>query len=242
MKPARGLAFLVSFVFFISLSAFAEAPKSDGVQELMNDTSGRAKIRVDEETGYARFVELPRQSMRPSSINNRAMRSNHRAKEFFRKYSNAFGIENVDSELKEMRTTRDINGNSHTVLAQSYDGVPVFGGELRAHFDQGGELTAANGLFVAGLKVNTTPSVATDMAEGRAIRAVIVEESRRFNASRRADDLFSSFDESRYSDLRAHTSDLVIFREAGAFQIPWPAQQRRSLQYRDVHRGCLVDH
>ena len=253
MKPAQGLAVLVSFVLFVSLSAVAGAPQTDGVRRLMNDTAGAAKIRVDEETGQARFVELPVRSMQSASINNRAMRTNYRAKEFFREYSDAFGIHNVDTELREVRTSRDLNGNSHTVLAQSYEGVPVFGGELRAHFNRNGEMTAANGMFVSGLKLNTTPSIAADIAEGRAIRAVIMGEARKFNAGRRADDVFSSFDETLYSDLRVHARDLLVFREGlargtpGADHLAYRVEVRNSMGtirefvFIDAHSGKFID-
>ncbi len=151
------------------------------------------------------------------------------------------------------RSMRDHNGKSHTVLAQSYEGVPVFGGELRAHFNRDGELTVANGMFVAGLKVNTTPTLAADVAEGRAIRAVILEEARKIHASRRADDLFSTFDESRYSDLNVYARDLLIFREGlvrgtpGADHLAYRVEVRdargsiREFVFVDAHSGKVID-
>lgn len=253
MNPARGLAVLVSFVFFISLSAFAEAPKSDGVQKLMIDTGGTAKIRVDEDTGYAKFVQLPKRSTGSAAITSRAMRSNHSAREFLRTYSTAFGIENVDTELMEMSARRDVHGNEHVVFAQSYEGIPVFGGELRAHFDPNGELAVVNGTFVSKLKVNITPNISEDNAAARAVRVVLAQQFTKSDPAGSVDDRVTSFDESRYADLVAVSRDLVIFREGlvrgtpGADHLAYEVEVRnaggsiREFVFIDAHSGKLID-
>jgi len=214
MKTTHGLTVLLSFVFFVSLAAVADSPRhSKGVQKLINDTGGKAKVRVDKETGHAKFVVLPKRSMRSARINNKAMKSNHRAKEFFREYGDAFGVEEPDTELKEVISARDATGTEHTVLAQTYEDIPVFGGELRAHFDRDGELVVVNGTFVAGLKINTTPTLTEEQAATRAIRTILVQQSIKFQASRRADDTTSTFDESLYADLTVGSNSLMVFRE-----------------------------
>lgn len=220
MKPARSLAGLLSFVLLMSFSAHAESSKSEGTQRLIVESGGTVRVRVDEETGLARFVDMQRGNMRSAAINNRAMRPNHRAGAFLREYGDAFGIRNVDSELKEMRTTRDHNGVSTTVHAQTYEGVPVFGGEIRTLFNPNGEMTAVNSKFLAGLKVNTKPAVARDIAEGRAIRAVIQEELRKFQASLQVTDVFRNFDENDYNDLYVRASDLMVYRTGLARGVP----------------------
>lgn len=253
MKPAQRLAVLISFVFFISLAAFAETPKSDGVQRLMSDTGGMAKIRVDESTGDARFVVLPKRNARSAAITSRAMRSNHSAREFLRTYSDAFGIENVDTELKEVSATRDAHGNEHIVFAQSYEGIPVFGGELRAHFDGSGEMSIVNGTFVSKLRVNTTPSVSRADAAARAVRTVLSQQFMKSDPAGRVTDRLTNFDESQYADLVAVANDLVIFREGlirgtpGADHLAYEIEVRnaagsiREFVFVDAHNGKVID-
>ena len=121
-------------------------------------------------------------------------------------YGDAFGVEQPDTELREIMSVPDQTGAEHTVLAQIYEDLPVFGGELRAHFDRDGELSIVNGTFVAGLKINTTPTLTADQAATRAIRTVLIQQSRIYQARQRADDNISTFDVSLYADLMAGTN------------------------------------
>ncbi len=95
-----------------------------------------------------------------------------RAVAFFEVHAAAFGISDARAELALATTRTDRLGWQHLVLEQRHAGVPVFGGQLRAHFDGQGRLRAVNGRSVPGLQVGVTPRLDAAAAETRAIAAV----------------------------------------------------------------------
>ena len=86
------------------------SPHSQGVQKLMDDTGGRAKVRVDKKTGEAKFVQLPANSLPWSMITNKAAKAEERAKAFVREYGNAFGADKPDADLTVVKSERDAMG------------------------------------------------------------------------------------------------------------------------------------
>jgi Zn-dependent metalloprotease len=48
-------------------------------------------------------------------------------------------------------------GNTHLILQQSYDDIPVFGRYLRAHFNSDGELSSVSSNIHANLKIKSSP-------------------------------------------------------------------------------------
>ena len=253
MKRAQGLMFLISF-FLIMPNAMAQEPPSPsrGVQKLLNDTGGKAKIRVDKITGNAKFIKLPKRSMTSSMITDRSRKSNERAKEFFRKYGNAFGVQNSNTELKAFKTMRDKTGAEHSILKQTYQNIPVFGGELRAHFDPAGQLFAANGTFVSDIKVNMIPRLNSKAAERVAIFRVQRGDQ---GISKQPGDLR----EREYrvnagaSELKAVTSELMVYRDGLLKGIPGKDHlvyevevvnddiSIREFVYVDAHTGQVIN-
>lgn len=150
------------------------AEKSIGADKLIADTAGTAKIRVDPNSGYARFIRLtPNSQLGPvqaktRSSSGKASRSKGDSGDisvsFLRDYGSAFGVQNFDSELTLIDTNRDKLGSERSIFKQKYKGLPVFAGELRTHFNADGEMVAVNGKFLADIKVPSTPVLTTDRA------------------------------------------------------------------------------
>ncbi len=69
-----------------------------------------------------------------------------------------YGISSVD-DLKEMRTFVDEQDMAHTHVQQTYNGVPVFGGEAIVHLDSTGGLFAMTNDLVSDVSVDTNPSI-----------------------------------------------------------------------------------
>lgn len=72
---------------------------------------------------------------------------------FLHAHGDLFGIENPDKELMMKEELLDQNGSHHITYQQVYQGVPVFDGKLKFHFDQSKSLTCVNGVFVPDIKV-----------------------------------------------------------------------------------------
>ncbi|GAG41414.1 unnamed protein product, partial [marine sediment metagenome] len=148
----------------------------DGVERLMRDTGRTTKISMNEAMGTARFIRFEPGSARLSAPRTAPAEKKSRA--FLREYGSVFGIENVDTELRAISTRRDAFGGEHAIFKQGYRGVPVFGGEIRAHFDRFGEMTSINGTFLPWLKVTTTASLSADDAAAIAVRTVLRQQLR----------------------------------------------------------------
>jgi cysteine-rich repeat protein len=258
MRLSSKVVAVVVFVLATSITlAQGPPPHSQGVQKLMADTQGKAKIRVDKESGEAKFVRLPANSLPSSMITNKAAKAEERAKAFVAEYGNAFGADKPDTDLKIAGKKRDGHGGEHAILKQTYEDIPVFGGELRAHFDEGGDLTAVNGTFVSGIKIETTPGLTAEQAAGRAIRAIVTQQAKEHLASSSADGATGSFStndfEQGYSDLSAASTRLLVFRAGlvrgtpGADHLAYEVEVRnadltvREFVYVDAKSGAVID-
>ncbi|KXI27145.1 M4 family metallopeptidase [Paraglaciecola hydrolytica] len=168
MRHVSKLVVLISCILNTS-AALAEKP--EGVTQLLSDTSGTAKISVDNNTGHARFIRLaPNSQLSPLQSRSRTIPNKADiTKAFLRSYGSAFGVQDVDTELSVIGTTRDASGTEHSTFKQLYKGIPVFGGELRAHFNSQGEMVVVNGNFLSNIKVATTPKLSSTLAAKKAI-------------------------------------------------------------------------
>ena len=151
-----------------------------GIARLVADSGGSAQVTVNDATGAARFVRtspggklgLLKQAARAVSEEAKLSRS----AEFLTTYGSIFGITDVSSELETVRVAKDPQRGTHIVQRQLYQGVPVFCGELRSHFDASDELVAVTGTFVpeiAGLKSGVLLSVNWVILQPWAAKAVL---------------------------------------------------------------------
>ena len=169
MRHVSKLVVIVTLALNASV-AFAEKP--EGVTKLLNDTSGNAKISLDKNTGNARFIRLPSNSQLSSLRTSRSrtpQTTSDSTKAFLRSYGSAFGVKDVETELSLVATTRDMAGSEHLTFKQLYQGVPVFAGELRAHYNTQGELIVVNGNFLSDIKVSTQAKLSPGLAAKKAI-------------------------------------------------------------------------
>lgn len=121
------------------------------------------KITPNNATNTASFVSAPPGEVLYKSDPKKSPEAN--AEDFFRINGGLFGIRNPSKELKFQKTDTDNLGMSHLTYQQQYQGVEVFGGTLKAHFNQEGDITAVNGTFVPNINVNTTPSISNTQAQ-----------------------------------------------------------------------------
>ncbi len=136
-------------IFALSLtlfSSFARAKDGPEIKVVRSRTSGNAS-----------FVKMTDGSALPVAATTAAAAG---PLDFFRQYSGLFGIRDADQELRLIRSTTDELGQTHTVFAQVHGGVRVFGGTLRAHQNNRGEIIGANGaFFTISPKVDSQPAL-----------------------------------------------------------------------------------
>lgn len=141
------------------------------LRSLRANARGTASINANKSTGYAGFVRVSKDGDLLPGSQGRGPQG--KAADFIAQYGAVFGIRDANRELVQVSETSDQYGATHQSYQQVYNGVPVFAAILRTHVDAEGRLTAVNGVAVPDLDVNTTPSLASDAAAGRAIEEVM---------------------------------------------------------------------
>ncbi|HEY3166436.1 MAG TPA: hypothetical protein VGK57_04345, partial [Candidatus Binatia bacterium] len=142
------------------------------LRELREDTNGRVKIATNRATQKANFIWLDKDTPGSLSKAGSAETSRVKATEFLRRSGVLFGLADPESELIEKGEKVDALGFRHREYEQFYDGVPVFAGIMKIHFNSAGELRAANGTLVPAINLNTTPIKSSDEASAVAIATI----------------------------------------------------------------------
>ena len=242
------LKFIVStFLFATASIAMAEGNKgahAEGVQDLIDATNGKAQVSVDRNTGQARFVRLPKGNKSASKAPPQG-----RAMGFLRKHGDAFGVSDANAELTAVGTRSGAMGTQHSIFRQTYNGLPVFGAELRAHFDANGDMFAVNGNFVSKINVDTNPNLTADEAAARATRTVSQQQlERAMAAAEDGENAASNID-----SLNAVTTNLMVFRSGLVQGIPGRDHLAyevevtnanisvREFVYVDAHNGKVIE-
>ena len=183
-----------------SLGAQASpAPAGDPLlTQLRNQADDSVVVNRQAATGKAGFVRTEGDLMPGKSASDRAS-AIAKAGAYLAKYAPAFGAR--ASELGQTEVYADRAGWSVT-FAQSYQGVPVFAAELKAHVDREGDLTSVNGFAAPALSLSVTPGITREAASARALDAV------KAKPAGHEDGLPAAFAQG----LTVRSADLMIYR------------------------------
>lgn len=214
-----------------------DAQRDAAIARLSSDTGGEADVKLHSATGTARFVRLAPPAAQAGAQSRRAPPTDeaHRSSsnQFLSTYGHIFGVKNPASELGPAQLTKDRQGGTHLTHKQFYRGLPVFGSELKTHFDAAGTLTVANGTFIGDIDVNTTPSRSAQDAAQSATARVLSDLGRSVQLSTKA-------------------AKLMIYREGLAQGVPgdnhlaWQVEvgngtDVREFVYVDAHTNKVID-
>jgi Zn-dependent metalloprotease len=128
-----------------------------------------AKVSVSNATGVTRFVSITGKSL---GTTDAVRPGEDQGLAFVRANAAAFGIRSVETELQLADRVKGGQGGDTAIYRQMYQGVPVFGAELRTHSDVDGNLRAVTSSFVPEIDVNPAPSIAAEKAAARALASV----------------------------------------------------------------------
>lgn len=143
------------------------------VNQISSQTDGRTLITFNKGNGVATFMRVPQNANLDLTTVNSDSAPTEIAAAFLNRYGEIFGIRDASTELTLSNTSVDRLGMSHLTYAQSYQGVPVFAGELKAHIDPTGSVRTVNGDFVPDINVDVNPTRTLDEASVIAIEAVL---------------------------------------------------------------------
>ena len=202
-----------------------------GIERLEQRTSGQARVSVSQATGAASFVGFKAGVQGDLMAGNQAG-ARVKARAFLSEYSRMLGLRDVDAEVTLIGERADKLGARHLTFEQSYRGVPVFAGLVRAHFSGDGRLVSVNGNLVPNIRVNPTPSRSAAEAASLAIALVSQENEGR--------------------EVFARSGILTIYRTGlvrgvdGESLLTWQIEvgngsDIREFLFIDAHTGKLVD-
>ena len=194
---------LVLAFAFPPVAGAADGPKQIDpslVKKLKDGARGSVTISTNEATGFATFIKsgrngdlLPKERAQPQG----------KAKGFLKQFGGVLGVADADSDLEQIGSSTDALGMTHVTYEQRYDGLPVYGGILKAHVDAAGNLTAVNGTIVPAIDLATDPRLSAAQASARAIATVVADPPVG------ADDVPAKL---AARDLRAESNELLVYR------------------------------
>jgi Zn-dependent metalloprotease len=224
--------FALAWTSVAAPAATLDAQAELAVQGLQTRNPG-ALVSANPATGKARFVRVapasqfaisPKSTQASKEMAASLQRS---AASFLDMHGAAFGLRSGSADLALKRAESDDLGQTHLTYAQQYAGLPVFGSQLKVHFDVGGRITVVNGTVVPDIDVSATPSRSQAEAEAQAVGFV------------------------RSKGAAAKKSRLLIYREGLVKGVPganrlayevevWRGNQRDFL-YVDAHTNKVID-
>jgi bacillolysin len=145
------------------------------LNRLQKKVGNAAKVENHKATGAARFISLPANAR---ALLAQAAKTDSekvdRSVAFFRDYGAAVGVTNPAAMRLQTMTT-DALGHTHLTFTQYHGSVPVFGAELKTHFDAAGRIEAIAGTAIPGITVKETPTWSRDAAAAVARASVVAE-------------------------------------------------------------------
>ena len=147
--------------------SLAAKPDPSLLKQLRNNARGSVAVTPETGTSRAGFIAAGRNGDLLPSNDARAV---DKAAAFMNTYGPLLGATG-SSQLRQTGRSTDKYGTTVS-YEQVYQGVPVFGGTLKAHLDDDGDLTAVNGTAVPNLSLSTTPRLSAQESGKRAVASV----------------------------------------------------------------------
>jgi Zn-dependent metalloprotease len=150
------------------IAAVAAQPDSNAIDQLRADADQTVTLKKEGATGQIGFVSTKGDLM-PDVAADSKSKAAAKARKYLDKYATVFGAEADQLDQSKITT----NPAGWTVeFKQEYEGVPVFGGVLKAHVDKAGDLTSVNGFAAPSLDLSTTPKWSKEKASAKALDLV----------------------------------------------------------------------
>ncbi len=221
-------------VFFIlfAAAAFGQSPLLKAQIEDFSNRTG-ATVSINKATGSPGFLRMP--------VNNPMILPGKDGPEkalwFLKDYGSVFGISRENDEFQVRSADNDRYGLEHITLQQFYQGVPVYDGILKFHFDMRRQLHSVNGNYVGRIIVDPVPQISAETAGNYALRAVTAQL---LNVPHSA------------TPLKVAGSSLYIFRKGLVQGVPGPHHLAYQVEVRneadvreflwiDAHTGALIE-
>lgn len=131
-----------------------------------------ARLSHQKQTGQIGFISSARgSSLVIPGVDKRQIAA-VAARNAMNSYGKLFGLRNASGELQQRTLKADNSGRTSVRYQQSYNGIPVIGGELYVNLAKGNSLLSINGEVSPKLALSTKPAINSQQAIGTALTAV----------------------------------------------------------------------
>lgn len=162
------LALVAAGMVVTPIAAVAAQPDSSAIDQLRADADKTVTLKKEGATGQIGFVST-KGDLLPDVAADSKSKAAAKARKYLDKYAPVFGAE--ADQLDQSKVTTNPAGWT-VEFKQEYEGVPVFGGVLKAHVDKAGDLTSVNGFAAPSLDLGTTPKWSKEKASAKALELV----------------------------------------------------------------------
>ncbi len=159
--------FSVIVILTLTLSNFSPSPAraqggDDGIKRQVNAQSGRVSFIGPESGGALPASEALGAFSQPQDP----------ALALAKRFAPEFGLQNPERDLTELKTHRADDGRVTARYQQTYQGIPVMGGELIVNTNEDGDLYSMNGEVSPDLSLPTQPTIDSVQAAETALQAM----------------------------------------------------------------------
>lgn len=128
----------------------------------------QATITVNENFGTPEFVKFPLNN----SLKVKGGTPYEKALNFLETNKSVYNIDASKNKLVLKKEETDTYGLKNVLVQQEYNGVPVYDGKLRFHFNAQERLTSVNGNYIPNIKLDATPTLSEGEANALAMEAI----------------------------------------------------------------------
>lgn len=128
----------------------------------------QATITVNENFGTPEFVKFPLNN----SLKVKGGTPYEKALNFLETNKSVYNIDASKNKLVLNKEETDTYGLKNVLVQQEYNGVPVYDGKLRFHFNEQERLTSVNGNYIPNIKLDATPTLSEGEANALAMEAI----------------------------------------------------------------------
>ncbi|MGH3349984.1 MAG: M4 family metallopeptidase [Nocardioides sp.] len=167
-KQGITLALVAAGLVVTPIAAIAAEPDPSVIDRLKADADQTVTLKKEGATGQIGFVST-KGDLLPDVAADSKSKAAAKARKYLDTYAPVFGAKADQLDQSKVSTTP---AGWTVEFNQAYDGVPVFGGTLKAHVDKAGDLTSVNGFAAPNLDLSTTPTWSKAKASAKALELV----------------------------------------------------------------------
>ena len=164
LLPITSILVILTILFSSFPGASAQAQGKDGLKREVNPQTGRISF-LGPENGISLSAAQALGAASPARPADPGLA-------LAKRFGSEFGLKNPERELSAMKTHRGENGRIMARYQQTYQGIPVMGGELIVNTNDSGDLYSMNGEVSPGLSLSIQPTVDSEQAKQIALQAV----------------------------------------------------------------------